>query len=757
MVRSGETIDLGGAARPARRRQALDRRRGRQDDARRRADRRGVRRAVREDERPRARPHRRHARQARVDPRLRVELTTEEFIEQVREIGLAIVGQTGDLVPADKKLYALRDVTATVDNVSLIAASIMSKKIAAGRRRDRARREGRRRRVHEDARRTRRCSPRRCSTLGQRAGRDVVCVLTDMDQPLGRAVGNALEVREAVRHRPRRAGRRTSPSSCSTACAHLLALSDLGIDGAEARRRAEAAVADGSAVRRLRALGARAGRRPGRRTRCRRRRVVARGVRPAGRLRARGSARIAVGVAALHLGAGRREKDDAIDHAVGVVCRKKRGDAVAQGEPLAEIHARDEASAAEAAADVLAAFELGDERRGARRSCSTRISAVRGIPARVASVMQCPSCPRSRPSARGSSPCSTGGGSSTSRSTTRGSCVRTTRPRSRPSSSGERVAAVERRGKYLIVRFESGRALLIHLRMTGSLRHCAAGARRRPAPQRCCQARRRIGRRATATCAASAPGSCSSRASCEPYLATTARRGAARRGASPPPASARASRSAARRSRRRSSTSARSPGLGNIYVDEALWRARIHPLRPAESIDRNELRRLHRRDPRGARARHRAAGLDAPRLPAARRRQRRDAERVQGLRPRRRAVRPLRHADREVTRRRPRHVVLPDVPAGAPQAASELVEPAVAVEAPELGVAADRRRRRSGSAAPSSRPSGRGAAAGRRDRRRARSPRRRAPSRRAAPSRGRSSRTSASYRSESGPSSLTNA
>ena len=75
---------------------------------------------------------------------------------------------------------------------------------------------------------------------------------------------------------------------------------------------------------------------------------------------------LAIGVAALHLGAGRREKDDAIDHAVGIVCRKKRGDAVAAGEPLAEIHARDEASADEAAADVLAAFELGDEPPRAR-------------------------------------------------------------------------------------------------------------------------------------------------------------------------------------------------------------------------------------------------------------------------------------------------------------------------------------------------------------------------------------------------------
>ena len=295
-------------------------------------------------------------------PGFRVELTTDEFVAQVRDVGIAIVGQTANLVPSDKKLYALRDVTATVDNVSLIAASIMSKKIAGGADAivlDVKVGDGAFMKSLADAQ----VLAEAMIDLGKHAGLEVVCVLTDMDQPLGRAVGNALEVREAVATL-RGDGPPDFTELVLDAAAHLLALSDLGVDRAEARRRAEQAVVDGSATaayeRWIRAQGgdpdvAELAAAP----------LVHEVQAPrtgyVGRLAA-----LAVGRAALHLGAGRREKDDAVDHAVGIVCRAKRGDAVAQGATLAEVHAHDERSAHEAAAEVLAAYELVDEPPRAR-------------------------------------------------------------------------------------------------------------------------------------------------------------------------------------------------------------------------------------------------------------------------------------------------------------------------------------------------------------------------------------------------------
>ena len=295
-------------------------------------------------------------------PGFRVELTTEEFVAQVREVGMAIIGQSADLVPADKKLYALRDVTATVDIVPLIASSIMSKKLAGGADAvvlDVKVGDGAFMKTLADAR----VLAEQMADLGRRAGKEVVCLLTDMDQPLGSAVGNALEIREAMLT-IRGEGPPDFSELVLDACARLLALSDLGIDVDEGRRRAEAAVADGSAAavyeRWVRAQGgdpdpealpSAAVRVP---VQAARDGVVVRvGALP-------------VGIAALELGAGRRTKADPIDHAVGVRCFAKRGDEVLAGDDLAEVHAADEEGAAAATAAVLSAYELGDEAPPAR-------------------------------------------------------------------------------------------------------------------------------------------------------------------------------------------------------------------------------------------------------------------------------------------------------------------------------------------------------------------------------------------------------
>ena len=290
-------------------------------------------------------------------PGFRVELSTEEFVTQVREAGMAIIGASANLVPSDKKLYALRDVTATVDNYSLIAASIMSKKIAGGAEAiviDAKVGDGAFMKSIEDAR----ALAEAMFDLGQRADREVVCLLTDMNRPLGRAVGNALEIREAIAT-VRGEGPPDFLELVLAACSQLLAVSDLGIDEREGRVRAVQAIADGSALeayeRWIRAQGG----------------DPDESVLPTapvvrelpadrdGYVSDLGA--VAVGQAALHLGAGRRTKDDAIDHSVGIVCLLKPGDPVAKGEALAEIHAATEADADEAARELQAAYAFADE------------------------------------------------------------------------------------------------------------------------------------------------------------------------------------------------------------------------------------------------------------------------------------------------------------------------------------------------------------------------------------------------------------
>jgi len=288
-------------------------------------------------------------------PGYRVELSRDEFVLQVRDVGLAVIGQTAELVPADKQLYALRDVTATVENVSLIAASIMSKKIAAGANAivlDVKVGDGAFMKSLDEAR----ALAGAMLELGRRAGRRVVCELTDMDQPLGRAVGNALEIREALA-----ALSGDGPPDLTElaidASAHLVELCD-GMDAGEARARVESVLRDGSALdayeRWIRAQGGDPAedalpRAPVTKT------VTADRDGYVGRLGA-----LAIGTAAMRLGAGRTTKDDTIDHAVGIVCLRKRGDRVKAGEALAEIHARDQAAVDAVADEVREAYELVD-------------------------------------------------------------------------------------------------------------------------------------------------------------------------------------------------------------------------------------------------------------------------------------------------------------------------------------------------------------------------------------------------------------
>ena len=290
-------------------------------------------------------------------PGFRVELTTEEFLNQVRDVGLAIIGQSANLVPADKLLYGLRDVTATVDNVSLIAASIMSKKIAAGADAivlDVKVGDGAFMKTLEDAREL----AQMMLELGRHAGREVACVLTDMDQPLGQAVGNALEIRETLATL-RGEGPPDFTELVLSACARLLAFSDLELDEGAGRERAAGAVQDGSALAMYERWIAAQGGDPAEDALPAAPVVREVAAETSGFVRAIGA--VAVGMAALRLGAGRRTKEEEIDHAVGVRCLKKRGDSVAAGEVLAEIHARDEAAAEQACAEVLAAYDVGAE------------------------------------------------------------------------------------------------------------------------------------------------------------------------------------------------------------------------------------------------------------------------------------------------------------------------------------------------------------------------------------------------------------
>lgn len=275
-------------------------------------------------------------------PGCRVTLTREAFFKQVNEIGLAVIGQTGNLAPADKKMYALRDVTATVSCVPLIASSIMSKKLASGADcilLDVKTGSGAFMKTLDDSI----ALAKAMVDIGEHNGRRTAALITDMDTPLGRCVGNTLEVAEAV-ETLRGAGPADLAEVCLALSADLLCLAGKG-ELAACRAMAHGALQSGAALQKLRAMVAAQGGDaaviddPALLPAAAHTRAVV--CERDGWLSATDTERI--GTAAVLLGAGRETKDSAVDLTAGIRLAKKTGDAVRQGDVLATLYANDAA------------------------------------------------------------------------------------------------------------------------------------------------------------------------------------------------------------------------------------------------------------------------------------------------------------------------------------------------------------------------------------------------------------------------------
>lgn len=288
-------------------------------------------------------------------------LSEEQFAGNVNTIGIAIAGQTANLAPADKKLYALRDVTATVDQMSLIASSIMSKKLASGSDAivlDVKTGNGAFMKKLEDSR----ALAKEMVSIGTMAGKKTVAVITDMDQPLGRAVGNSLEVREAI-DTLRGEGPADFKEVVFALGSQMLMLAGRAADEKEARALMEGVIEDGSALDKfaqfVRAQGGDAA--P----------VYDTSLLPvAGKtleVTAKESGYVHrilaedIGVACMTLGGGRETKESAIDLSVGIILEKKNGDAVSDGEVLATIYGNDDAKMQAAYEKIAHAYEIAKE------------------------------------------------------------------------------------------------------------------------------------------------------------------------------------------------------------------------------------------------------------------------------------------------------------------------------------------------------------------------------------------------------------
>ncbi len=295
-------------------------------------------------------------------PGYRSSLTPEELLRQTMEVGVAVAGQSGNLAPADKKLYALRDVTATVDSVPLIASSIMSKKLAAGARSivlDVKVGSGAFAKTEDFARRL----AESMLSIGRSCGRNMTAVLSNMDEPLGFAVGNALEVKEAID--VLRGAEIPDLKNLSIELAASMLSMSKGWSMKEAREACAAALRDGRAIRKFREW------------------IVAQGgdgraaedpdaVLPSAPCSAVLTAPLsgyitgmdteAVGAACVHLGAGRSRMGDDIDHAAGIRFIRKTGDAVIAGEPVATLYGASDLRLEAALIELQKAIHFGCER-----------------------------------------------------------------------------------------------------------------------------------------------------------------------------------------------------------------------------------------------------------------------------------------------------------------------------------------------------------------------------------------------------------
>ncbi len=294
-------------------------------------------------------------------PEFRTSLTPDEFIKQVNDIGLCIVGQTGELAPADKKLYALRDVTATVESIPLIASSIMSKKLAAGSQGivlDVKTGSGAFMKTVEDSERL----AEEMVSIGKAAGRKVTALITDMDIPLGASVGNSLEVIEAIKTL-KGEGEKNLTEVCLSLAAQMLCMVT-GRDDMVCRKMAKKSIEDGSALNKLREM------------------ITAQGgnadvIDDIGAFKqpkisvdiiseregyiSRTDAE-RVGIASVILGAGREKKGDPIDPSAGIILKKKTGDSVSKGDVLATFYTDDETRIDVAKREFLDALIFGNEK-----------------------------------------------------------------------------------------------------------------------------------------------------------------------------------------------------------------------------------------------------------------------------------------------------------------------------------------------------------------------------------------------------------